>query len=163
MRPVYSPLYHPGQVAKVLGADRHSATPAFRFVLSRCLGSSAHYSLWLLEDTRVLEHWIMLADGVHGLNQSIIFLLQSANQLLPAAHYDEGPCRFLSLPLDGENDTADQTMRQALDNGCLTLTLEGQHLKGQYLLQRVGAGRGHTWQFMRLGKSTPAQLATVSL
>jgi len=121
-------------------------------VLSRCLGSSSYYSLWLLEGTSVLEHWVVLADGSHGLRQPTIFLLQSVGRLMPAAHYDEGPCRFVASQVSGQVETTNQTVHQALAKGCLTMQLEGQHLQGSYLLQRVGAGRGHTWQLMLLSK-----------
>lgn len=84
-----------------------------------------------------------------------MFLLQSTSRLLPAAHYDEGPC-FL-LPTDA--DTAVLTLRQALTQGHLKLGLQGQQLQGSYQLQRVGAGRGHTWQLTRVNSHVLQQLA----
>ena len=159
MRTAFSPVHYPDQSASVAVADRRYATPAYRFVLSRCLGSSSYYSLWLLEGTSVLEHWVMLADGKQGLRDSNIFLLQSAERLLPAAHYDEGPCEILPLPLNHSRGAEDLTMRQALTEGSLPLQLEGQRLCGRYLLQRVGAGRGHTWQLTQVGEVALQQLA----
>jgi hypothetical protein len=106
----------------------------------------------------VLEHWVVLADGTQGLRQPNIFLLQSTSRLLPAAHFDEGPCQIVPLHLAPRTTGPDQTVRQALTEGCLTLHLDGQHMQGDYLLQRVGAGRGHTWQLTHIGQAALRKL-----
>ncbi|GGE99646.1 hypothetical protein [Hymenobacter cavernae] len=152
MRTVSPRNHYLGCAAKVTTPDHHVATPTCSFVLSRCLGSSSYYSLWLLEGTNLLEHWIVLADGSQGLRQPTIFLLQSVGGIMPAAHHDEGPCRLVVPHVNGLPETTNHTVRQALTKGCLTLQLEGKYLQGSYLLQRVGAGRGHTWQLMLLSK-----------
>jgi hypothetical protein len=108
--------------------------------------------LWLLQGNCLLQHWIVLADGLGGLRQPTLFLIQSADRLLPAAHYDEGSWEFSPAQLTDQQDPEHQTARQALAKGCLTLRLDGQHLQGSYLLQRVGTGRGHTWQLMLISK-----------
>ena len=156
MLSVYSCVPHARREAGIPAIKRHKtdALPC-RFVLSRCLGSSSYYSLWLLQGDCLLQHWLVLADGAGGLRQPSLFLIQSADRLLPSAHYDEGHWQYHPLEPDNEAETRPHTVRQALSKGCLSLQLEGSCLQGRYLLQRVGAGRGHTWQMMLMSKAIP--------